>query len=197
MRKLTVTLLAFLALMLALPAGSAWASSKLEDTIAPLIGIKYKYGGTTTSGFDCSGFTRYVFQKLGLELPRSSKEQYKVGVKVSKEELRPGDLVFFNTSGKGVSHVGIYIGNGKFAHASTSKGVVYTSLSDKYYAQRYLGARRVMDTATYQALATDLSKTVADAKQAAEKDEGAETAAEAEAPADEELAEETENEQTA
>ena len=206
MRKITVTLLAFLALMLAVPAGSAWASSKLEDTIAPLIGTKYKYGGTTTSGFDCSGFTRYVFLKLGLELPRSSKEQFHVGVKVSKEELRPGDLVFFNTSGKGVSHVGIYVGNGKFAHASTSKGVVYTSMNDKYYSQRYLGARRVMDTATYQALAVDLPEVAAEPTEADENAEAADDAESVEAAddievsADEGLAEEeqlAENEQTA
>lgn len=179
MRKAAVILLAFLAFTLVVPAGSAWANSKLDETIAPLVGIKYKYGGTTTNGFDCSGFTSYVFRKLGLELPRSSKEQYNVGVKIAKEDLQPGDLVFFNTSGKGVSHVGIYVGDGKFAHASTSKGVTFTAMTDKYYAKRYLGARRVMDAATYQALATDLT-IIAEAE---------ETLAEVDGEADEEIEE--------
>ncbi len=154
MRKFSVVLIS-LAFLLAFQTGSAFASSTLDDTISDLVGTDYKYGGTTTNGFDCSGFTSYVFKKLGLELPRTSKEQYKTGQKISSDELRPGDLVFFNTSGDGVSHVGIYVGKGKFAHSSTSKGVTLTSMSDSYYEQRYLGARRVMDTETYQAVAMD------------------------------------------
>ena len=79
----------------------------------------------------------------------------KKGVKVAKEDLREGDLVFFNTSGKGISHVGIYVGDGKFAHASTSKGVVITALSDKYYAKRYVTARRILSDSTYEKIAVD------------------------------------------
>lgn len=154
MRKLTVLLLSF-AFLLSYPVGSAFANSKLDETIDPLIGVDYRYGGTTTKGFDCSGFTSYVFRKLGIELPRSSRDQFKIGKKVAKADLRPGDLVFFNTSGRGVSHVGIYIGDNNFAHSSTSKGVIITSMDSGYYAKRYLGARRVMDTETYQAVATE------------------------------------------
>ncbi|WP_276357869.1 C40 family peptidase [Cohnella caldifontis] len=154
MRKFTVMLLS-LAFLLAFQVGSAFADSKLDETISKVIGVDYDYGGTTTSGFDCSGFTGYVFKKLGIELPRSSKEQFKKGQKVAKADLRPGDLVFFNTDGHGVSHVGIYVGDNKFAHSSTSKGVTITSLDESYYAKRYVGARRVMDTDTYQEVATD------------------------------------------
>lgn len=141
--------------MLAFQVGSAFADSKLDNTIGKVIGVDYDYGGTTTGGFDCSGFTGYVFKKLGISLPRSSKEQFQRGKKVARDDLRAGDLVFFNTSGHGVSHVGIYIGDGKFAHASVTRGVTIDSLSADYYVKRYIGARRVMDTDTYQEVATD------------------------------------------
>lgn len=145
-----------LALFLAFQVGSAFADSKLDKSVAPLIGTDYKYGGTTTSGFDCSGFTGYVFNELGIDLPRSSRDMFswEKGTKVAKDELREGDLVFFNTSGDGVSHVGIYVGNNKFAHAA-SKGVTITSLDDSYYAKRYLGARRVMSDGTYEKVAIE------------------------------------------
>jgi len=157
LRKLSVFLLS-LALLLAFQVGSVFAAdssstSKLDDVVHKLIGIDYDYGGTTTDGFDCSGFTRYVFKKFDIDLPHSSKEQYKTGKKVLRADLRPGDLVFFNTSGNGVSHVGIYVGDGKFAH-SASRGVAISDLDETYYAKRYIGARRVMDTDTYQAVAT-------------------------------------------
>lgn len=154
MRKVSVLLIT-LALLLSFQVGSAFADSKLDDTISKVIGVDYKYGGTTTSGFDCSGFTGYVFKKLGIELPRTSKDQFKRGKKVARDDLRAGDLVFFNTFGKGVSHVGVYVGEGKFAHSSTSKGVTISNMAQGYYAKRYLGARRVMDTETYQEVATD------------------------------------------
>ena len=153
MRKLSAVLFAF-ALLLAFQVGSAFADSKLDNTVDGLLGIDYDYGGTTTDGFDCSGFTAYVFKKLGVSLPHSSKSQYQLGTKVAKDDLRPGDLVFFNTDGNGVSHVGVYVGDNKFAHAA-SKGVTISALSEKYYATRYVGARRVLDSDTYEKVAVD------------------------------------------
>lgn len=127
-------------------ASSSIDSSELVATAKNLIGIKYRGGGTTTAGFDCSGFVGYVFDDLGVNLPRSSAGMYAKGSKVEKEDLSSGDLVFFNTSGKGVSHVGIYIGDGKFIHSSSSKGVKVDKLSDPYYwGKRFVGAKRVAD----------------------------------------------------
>ncbi|MEA4901199.1 MAG: C40 family peptidase [Desulfitobacterium sp.] len=121
---------------------SSTNSSKLVSNAMSLIGVPYVFGGTSRSGFDCSGYTQYVFQGSGVSLPRTSYAQYGVGSAVSRDELQPGDLVFFSTYDKGASHVGIYIGGGSFVHASNS-GVRTTSLSDSYYASRYVGARRV------------------------------------------------------
>jgi len=130
---------------------SVFADSSLNNVVHKTIGVTYKTGGTTTNGFDCSGFTRYVFQKLGVSIPRQSSAQFKTGTTVSKSNLRAGDLVFFNTTGAGVSHVGIYVGNGNFAHSSSSKGVTISKLSNSYFANRYIGAKRVMSTAKYKA----------------------------------------------
>ncbi|OAB43604.1 C40 family peptidase [Paenibacillus glacialis] len=151
-KKLTATALS-IALALTIGTGSVFADSKMDSVIDRTIGVTYKTGGTTTNGFDCSGFTRYVFLKLGMTLPHQSTAQYKMGTAVSKSQMRPGDLVFFNTFGKGVSHVGIFVGSGKFAHASSSRGVIVSSLSESYYAKRYIGAKRVMSTSKYQAAA--------------------------------------------
>lgn len=153
-KKLTTVSIG-LSLAFALTAGSAFADSKLNNAIKPVIGVSYKMGGTTTNGFDCSGFTSYVFKKVGLTLPRASGSQYKVGTAVSKSNLKPGDLVFFNTSGRGVSHVGIYVGGGKFAHSSTSRGVTITALNSSYFAKRYIGAKRVMSTSKYKSIAVN------------------------------------------
>ncbi|WP_246070656.1 C40 family peptidase [Paenibacillus kobensis] len=154
MGKKTLTILLGLALLLTVQVSSAFADSKLDDTIDELIGTPYVSGGTTTKGFDCSGFSQYVFGKLGIDLERTSGSQAKMGTQVDKDDLRAGDLVFFNTSGDGISHVGIYVGNGKFAH-SASKGVMITALSDSYYTKRYVTARRVMDGDEYKSLATE------------------------------------------
>ncbi|MRN57323.1 NlpC/P60 family protein [Paenibacillus sp. LC-T2] len=135
--------------------GSAFADSKMDKVIDKAIGTKYVSGGISTNGFDCSGFTMYVFDKIGIDLPHQSGSQYQMGSAISRDEIRPGDLVFFNTTGKGVSHVGIYVGDGKFAHASSSRGVTISSLNDSYYVSRYVGAKRIMSTDAYQTLATD------------------------------------------
>lgn len=110
------------------------------------LGAKYRYGGETPAGFDCSGFVRYVYKRFGIELPHSSAEQYNsAGTAVKKEDLQPGDLVFFNTSGKGIGHVGIYLENNKFISASSnSRGVTVDSLEDRYWGPRYQGAKRVI-----------------------------------------------------
>lgn len=127
-------------------AASSVNSSELVATAKDLIGIKYRGGGTTKAGFDCSGFVSYVYKDVGVGLPRTSSGMYSSGSKVNKSDLSSGDLVFFNTSGKGVSHVGIYIGDGKFIHSSSSKGVSIAKINDPYYwGKRYVGAKRVTD----------------------------------------------------
>lgn len=109
------------------------------------LGIKYKWSGQSPSGFDCSGFTSYIYKSFGINLPHSSYGQFKSGQRISKSQLLPGDLVFFQTSKRGISHVGIYIGNGKFIHASSGMGyVTITNLSEPYYSKRYKGAVRVL-----------------------------------------------------
>ena len=121
----------------------AATQTQLTNTAYKYIGVPYVYGGTTTKGLDCSGYTRLVFQQLGISLNRTSAAQYSQGKAVSKSNLQVGDLVFYNTSGKGVSHVGIYVGNNKFAHSATSTGVTVTSMSTSYWAKRYVGAKRI------------------------------------------------------
>ena len=110
------------------------------------MGYKYKSGGASPStGFDCSGFTTYVYKHFGISLNRSSKDQIKNGVAVEKNNLQPGDLVIFNNDANTkIGHVGIYIGDGNFIHASNPKGgVKITTLLSGYYKIRYVGARRV------------------------------------------------------
>lgn len=107
---------------------------------------------------DCSAFIIYIFEKLGVKtrFPRTSTEQFKIGKEISKEELRPGDLVFFNTNGgNSISHVGIYLGEGEFAHASTSKGTCIDKLDTGYFNKHYVSACRVMDDEEYALYVTD------------------------------------------
>ena len=106
------------------------------------LGTPYVFGGTTSSGFDCSGFVQHVFAMLGVTVPRTADAQYYAGRRV-KGGMKAGDLVFFQTYEPGPSHVGIYLGHGKFVHAS-SHGVMVSSLSDSYWSERYLGAKRVI-----------------------------------------------------
>lgn len=109
------------------------------------IGTPYVYGGTTPAGFDCSGFVQYVFKNNGINLRRTSRDQYaNNGVYVDKADLQPGDLVFFGSGGV-VGHVGIYAGNGQMIHSpSTGKTVTYTSIETNYYTSHYIGAKRVL-----------------------------------------------------
>ena len=122
--------------------GGSSKAEEISDNAQKLIGTPYVFGGTTTNGFDCSGFTQYVFKGSGIDLPRTSYAQYGIGTAVSKDELQIGDLVFFATYDSGASHVGIYIGEENFIHAASS-GIKITGLSDSYYNRRYLGAKRV------------------------------------------------------
>ena len=127
--------------------GSSSEGKEVVEFAKKYLGYKYVAGGSSPStGFDCSGFTTYVFRNFGVSLNRSSKDQIKNGTAVSKSNLQPGDIVIFKNQGKtAIGHVGIYIGSGNFIHAANKKeGVVITALSSSYYSQRYVGARRVI-----------------------------------------------------
>ncbi|MHB9093219.1 MAG: C40 family peptidase [Eubacteriales bacterium] len=121
------------------------STAQITRIAISLRGTPYKRNGQSPEGFDCSGFTRYVFKAGGgIDLPRTSAEQARVGTAVSRNNLEPGDIVYFNTSGEGVSHVGIFIGGDAFISSTTSVGVKVDSLADEYWNKRYLGARRVV-----------------------------------------------------
>jgi peptidoglycan DL-endopeptidase LytE len=107
------------------------------------LGVPYRMGGTTPSGFDCSGFVQYVYSHFGISLPRTSYDMYDRGSAVSRGDLLPGMLVFFNTYGGGASHVGIYIGGGRFIGAQSGE-VRIDSLDSSYWSRHYLGARNVL-----------------------------------------------------
>ncbi|MGE5314798.1 MAG: C40 family peptidase [Acidobacteriota bacterium] len=119
---------------------------KMMETIAEWLEEPYAYGGDgEESGIDCSAFTREVFEQAAdVSLPRSSGEQAQVGIGVSRNELKFGDLVFFRTRGRAISHVGIYIGDDLFAHAGSGSGVTISSLDSTYFKKRYAAARRVL-----------------------------------------------------
>lgn len=120
------------------------ANKALYTEVADWLGTPYKYGGETKSGTDCSGFVQAVYTKVyNKTLPRSSKEQYGFVKKIDQDKLTEGDLIFFNTSGKGVSHVGIFLYGQRFAHASSSKGVIVSQLTEPYWKNAYLGCGRV------------------------------------------------------
>ena len=125
-------------------SGSATAAAVIA-TAKKYIGVPYVWGGSSPSGFDCSGFVQYVFQQHGIQLNRTASTQYQHGTYVSRSNLQPGDLVFFqDTYTTGISHLGIYIGNGEFIHASSSKGVTISQLSNSYWNSHYYGARRIL-----------------------------------------------------
>lgn len=105
-------------------------------------GVPYHWGGTSPSGFDCSGLVQYVYAHFGVSLPRTSYDQFSVGTSVSRSNLQPGDIVFFDTYGSGASHDGIYVGNDQFINAASSQ-VEVDSLGSSYWESHYVGARRV------------------------------------------------------
>ena len=107
-----------------------------------LKGVRYVYGGSTTAGFDCSGFTRHVFQQAGRSIPRSAAAQYSATSRVSRAQAQPGDLIFFSLAGRGVNHVGIYLGGGNFIGSQTSTGVAVASINSGYWANKVVGFGR-------------------------------------------------------
>jgi len=120
------------------------ASSAIIDTAMKLRGVPYRNGGSDPSGFDCSGFVQWVFARNGVLLPREVREQYGAGQKIELRQVRPGDLVFFETVSHGASHVGLVIGADQFVHAPSSTGVVRVErFTTSYWAKRFVGARRI------------------------------------------------------
>jgi cell wall-associated NlpC family hydrolase len=130
----------------ATPPASHGFADTLRGMANGLLGIRYRFGGNTEEGLDCSGLVRLVWQRLGLgHLPRTAASMAAAGLPIAKSELAPGDLVFFNTLGRSFSHVGVYLGEGRFLHASSSKRqVMLNSLDERYFVERFDGARRVV-----------------------------------------------------
>jgi cell wall-associated NlpC family hydrolase len=123
------------------------AEATLIDTALGLRGVAYRNGGSDPNGFDCSGFTQYVFAQHGITLPRDTREQFQVGEKVKLKDVKIGDLVFFHTVATGVSHVGIALNDDEFVHAPSTAGVVRVEhLSSAYWSKRFIAARRVTPT---------------------------------------------------
>lgn len=118
-------------------------NAQAVDYAKKFLGVPYKWGASSGKAFDCSGFVLYVMKKFDVNLERTASSQFKTGTKVERKDLQPGDLVFFTTYKKGPSHVGMYIGDNKFIHASSSVDrVTISDLDSSYYRKRYLGARR-------------------------------------------------------
>jgi peptidoglycan DL-endopeptidase LytE len=118
-------------------------SSEAVRVAMALIGRPYRWSGTGDGGFDCSGLVAYVYGALGRPLPHSSFAQYEIGTMVSREALGPGDLVFFRTYSIGASHVGIFVGENRFVHASYARGVIVSSIEELYFRERFIGGRRI------------------------------------------------------
>jgi len=134
---------------LAVPQGASKADESIKDRLLRvaqrMLAVPYRYGGTTLWGLDCSGFVQKAFAFLDLGLPRTAREQFREGLEVAKADLSPGDLVFFRTYAKYPSHVGIYLGDNRFVHASSrDRRVTIESLDTPYYVKRYIGAKRLL-----------------------------------------------------
>ncbi len=128
------------------PVESHGFADTLRGMANDLLGIRYRFGGNTEEGLDCSGLVRLVWQRLGLgHLPRTAASMAAAGLPIARSDLAPGDLVFFNTLGRSFSHVGVYLGEGRFLHASSSKRrVMLNSMDERYFVERFDGARRVV-----------------------------------------------------
>ena len=128
--------------------GATFNKSKILTNAKKYLGGKYVWGGTKPKGFDCSGYVQYLYEKEGVALPRTAYEQSKVGMYVSRKELKKGDLLFFLTNKKRnipITHVGMYLGNDKFIHAaSRKKGIIISSLSKSKYSRLYIKAKRII-----------------------------------------------------
>ena len=124
--------------------GSGYISNRIISNAMDYLGVPYVFGGTSPYGFDCSGYVQYVFANAGISLPRTADVQYEVGMPISTTELVAGDLVFFSTYTWGASHVGIYLGDNNFIHASSSRGISVDSLGSSYWSSHYIGARRIL-----------------------------------------------------
>lgn len=126
-------------------AGTVTLADRVVQAALGLRGTPYRNGGSDPDGFDCSGFTQYVFAQVGLRLPRDTREQFDAGEPVEAAEVRPGDLIFFHTTSRHVSHVGIALGDGRFVHAPSERGVVRVeSLQLPYWSRRFVGIRRLV-----------------------------------------------------
>lgn len=120
------------------------ATLAVLETALSYRGVPYRNGGSDPNGFDCSGFVQWVFAQHGLRLPRDVHDQYQVGAEIDRDDVRPGDLVFFETVSQGASHVGIALGGDEFVHAPSSRGVVRVErYTTDYWKRRFVGARRL------------------------------------------------------
>lgn len=118
-------------------------TEKILEYAKTFIGAPYRYGGQSPGGFDCSGYLKYVFSNLGIELPRTAEEQFYLGSEVAAAEAKPGDIVGFRT-GKAITHTGIYLGGGKFISSTSSHGVEVASVNGYYWADHFSGYRRII-----------------------------------------------------
>ena len=124
--------------------GTSSIARRLTSIAMQYIGVPYVFGGNSlVYGIDCSAYVQQVYAQVGVSLPRTADYQYEVGTPISRGELLPGDAVFFTTYTYGASHVGIYLGDGNFIHASSTRGVTISSLNEHYYSTHYIGARRM------------------------------------------------------
>jgi len=132
------------AVLLSTPAEEV-KNTKMFEFIDDWYGTPYHLGGTTKKGVDCSAFSQFLFASVyGLSIPRTAREQYNLTSRISRTQLKEGDLIFFNTRG-GISHVGVYLQNNKFVHASTSGGVMISDIYDEYWAKKFVGVGRLKD----------------------------------------------------